>query len=109
MNCKKLLGKYLSSLILLIVLVTPSVIQFSHIFEEHEHIACTETESHVHKTDVDCETCAFRIMPFNDDFNVVNDFSLKKSILKKEVNYTSLILESHNFTHKQLRAPPKYS
>ena len=90
--------------------MVPSVIQFSHLFEEdHEHIACTETQSHMHQSEVDCEICAFRILPFNNNFNDVVDFSPKKLILKRETAYVSLVLEDYYFTNKQLRAPPIHS
>ena len=43
----------------------PAVVQFTHLFESHEHISCSDATEHVHEKKIDCEINDFQITPFD--------------------------------------------
>ena len=71
MNRNKQIIKFLSALGLFIALMLPTIIQFVHVFDVHEHFVCMDQELHVHQTQEKCEICTFQIPPFS--FNVSDD------------------------------------
>ncbi|WP_411768805.1 hypothetical protein [Winogradskyella sp. A3E31] len=49
-------------LVLVIALLIPTAVKFSHIFEKHEHQVCLgKTDSHLHDFDIDCEFYKFKL------------------------------------------------
>lgn len=51
-----------SIVILAFVLLVPSAVKFSHIFKEHTHKTCTDTDTvHIHNTNLECEFYAFKL------------------------------------------------
>lgn len=47
--------------LLLCAIVFPSALQFSHLFEEHEHTFCGNVSTHLHENDLDCDFTKFLI------------------------------------------------
>lgn len=109
MDYKKQIGKNIAALLLFAVLMLPSAIPFIHIFHGHEHIACTEKTTHIHKSVVKCEICSFRFVSFNNDIAKYPELLLPKIPVKIEVNFASLQYHSFKITNTQLRAPPIFS
>ncbi|MFY7670943.1 hypothetical protein ACOSP6_07610 [Tenacibaculum sp. MEBiC06402] len=64
----QLIRKYIS-LTLLIIILAPSVIQFSHIIAEEHHdveVCLSQDEHHYHDHEVECELCKFNLNDFSD-------------------------------------------
>ena len=64
-----------------LAILFPSIVKITHLFEDHEHIACTEIKQHIHEKKFDCE---------------INDFQ-------------SNSFESHPFTYFNIATPIVYS
>lgn len=108
-NYKKQFGQKILTLVLFIALMLPIAVQFSHIFEEHEHVSCNESSIHVHELAAKCETCNFCLPYFN--YNIVEYSELPLPIIHVKINdnFSSLQLHSFIITNTQLRAPPVFS
>ena len=50
MGSKRQLGKKIAALLLFVALMLPSAIQFIHMSDGHEHVACKEKTTHIHKS-----------------------------------------------------------
>ena len=49
-------------ILLSIVLVIPLIVKLNHVFENHEHEVCTNSQTtHLHKLDLDCEFYKFKL------------------------------------------------
>ena len=91
--------------LLVLAIVFPSVLQFSHIFEDHEHTFCGNVETHLHEQELDCDPTIFVSTVFRLDhtplgFKVVpipNDTPNK--------NYTSQVFNNIPQS-RSLRGPP---
>lgn len=109
MDYKKQIGKNIVELLLFAALMLPTAVQFFHMFESHEHITCTETATHIHKSITKCEICSFHLASFNYDLAKYPDLLLPKIPVKVDVNFTSLQFHSFKITNTHLRAPPIFS
>jgi len=103
---KKQLGKNIAALLLFAALMLPTAVQFVHMFEGHEHIACTEQSTHIHKSVVKCDICHFHLASFNYDIDQYPEIFLPTIPVKIETNFASLQFHSFKITNTQLRAPP---
>lgn len=94
------------ALTLVFAILTPSLVKFSHGFQNHEHEVCYgEFSSHLHEIDIDCEFYKFKL---NNQF-VFNP----KSITFLEVKQTTAeIISQYRFINDyqklqtSLRGPP---
>lgn len=109
MYYKKQIGKNVITLLFLAVLMLPTAIQFFDMFEDHEHITCTEKTTHIHKSIEKCDVCDFHLVSFNYDIAKYPDLLLSKVPLKVDENFASSQFHSFNITNTQLRAPPVLS
>lgn len=109
MDYKKQIGKNITALLLFVALMLPTAIPFIHMFDGHEHIACAEKTTHIHKSVVTCEICSFNLASFNYDIAEYRELLLPKIPVKLEANFTSLQYHSFKITNTQLRAPPIFS
>ncbi|MFT5436973.1 MAG: hypothetical protein ACI840_001625 [Ulvibacter sp.] len=109
MDYKKQIGKNIAALLLFAALMLPTATQFFHMFEGHEHIACTENTTHIHKSVVECEICSFHLVSFNYDIVEYPELLLPKIPVKIEANFDSLQYHSFKISNTQLRAPPIFS
>ena len=91
--------------ILVLAIVFPSVVQFKHIFKNHEHTFCGNVETHLHEQKLDCQLDHFQVTTYN--FSPLINF---RSI-PPEANFTVEIRTattayiSLKHTHS-LRGPP---
>lgn len=109
MDYKKQLGKNIAALLLFVALMMPTAIQFFHMFEGHEHIACTEQTTHLHKTIEKCDICHFHLASFNYDIAEYIQIISPVIPVKIEADFASLQFHSFKITNTQLRAPPIFS
>jgi hypothetical protein len=99
----------LSTLLLVLALLTPTVVKFAHIFNHHSHEVCKgETKTHLHALDVDCTFHKFKL-------NTQYTFSIQSiDLFVNEDNYNHIFtnyifLNSYQSLHFSLRGPPFYS
>ena len=106
MNRNKQILKFLSALGLFIALMLPTIIQFVHVFDVHEHIVCTDQDLHVDQTQTKCEICTIQVPSF--DYSVTDDSEilLTEIIVLKEEGMPSLKSGSVIFNSNPLRGPP---
>ena len=93
-------------LALIVALLVPSIIEFSHIFSHHEHKVCMgETSTHIHKVDLDCDFQKFQL---NKTFTISNSYSELFSPQELSVKIISQydFLSSYQKLHFALRGPP---
>jgi hypothetical protein len=109
MDYKKKRAKNIAALLLFVALMLPSAIQFSHLFEGHEHVTCTEQTTHFHESNVECEVCSFQIASVNYEIVKYPNLVALKIYVKFERSLVSLKLHSFKITNTQLRAPPIFS
>jgi len=109
MDNKKQIGKNIVTLLLFAALMIPTAVQFFHIFEGHEHIACAEKGIHVHKSNTECEICSFHLASFDYDIAKYPDLLIPKIHVKVDENLKPLKLHFFKITNTQLRAPPIFS
>jgi hypothetical protein len=109
MGSEKQLGKSIAALLLFVALMLPSAIQFIHMSEGHEYIACTEQTTHLHKSVVKCEICSFHLASFIYDIAELPNLVQPKIPVNIEANFASLQYHSFKITNTQLRAPPIFS
>ena len=109
MYLKNQLGKNIAAVLLLLALILPTAIQFSHMIEGHEDISCNIQDSHIHKSEKTCEVCAFHITSIRYDIAKYPDLLLKQISVKVSTNYTPLQLYFSTLTNNQLRGPPVFS
>ena len=97
------------ALALLLALLLPSTIQFSHIFgHQHEHKRCTNLNAHLHEKKLDCSIDSFHFSSYTYiEFNF-SEFSETISIAAIANHYTSAITSAH-FHSASLRGPPHIS
>ncbi len=103
----KIFKKYVSIVMLLTLLLTPSVVQLMHALDSdhlESEICISEDSQHLHDHEAECELCKFHFNTFTvNEFSIVNFTSLSK-IDSLESFYTSL-QNTFNLT-SLLRGPP---
>ena len=109
MNFKIQLGKNITALLLFVAVMLPSAVQLIHVFDGHEHVACTEHTTHIHQTVIKCDICSFHLTSYNYDIAQYPNLLVPEIPVKLEVNFASLKLHSFKITNTQLRAPPIFS
>ena len=109
MYLKSQIGKNVAAVLLLLAIILPSAVQFSHMIEGHEGVACNDQSTHIHKTEKTCEVCAFQLTPLSYDIVKYPDFLLVQISVKLSTIITPLQFHHSTLTNKQLRAPPVLS
>ncbi|WP_203295650.1 hypothetical protein [Luteirhabdus pelagi] len=99
------IASILSTLVLIGVLMLPTAVQFTHLFEHHEHRVCTISSVHLHEKEVDCSILHFKFSSYDYTFT---SFTITKwennwpqSFVFNEIQYEK---ETPRLFH--LRAPP---
>lgn len=106
MYLKNQLGKTSASVLLLLALILPTSIQFSHMIEGHENDTCNVQISHIHKSEKNCETCDFQLTSISYDIGEYPDLLLTQISVKLSTDFTPLQFHYPTLTNTQLRAPP---
>lgn len=109
MILKSSIGKAIGAITLLALMLLPMSVQFGHIFEDHEHVACKEQKTHFHEDEsTDCSVCDFRMVTANYDIPEYIEFLDLQVPNSQEKHYVSFAYHSFNNTYSQLRAPPHF-
>jgi hypothetical protein len=106
MDTKNPFGKNITALLLLMSLLLPTVFQFVSVFEDHQHVVCSEQQVHVHKSIVDCEICSFYFTPLNYNLAQYKPFEVLLISETTQENFTFLLFHSFTITNIKLRGPP---
>jgi hypothetical protein len=101
--------KVLYSLILTTTFLLPSVVQLTHLSENHEHSVCFDNSDHVHSLSYDCSIQDFQLTPFDFDPLYESNKIYRSKIGLTESHYTFLANKKLLYTSKNLRAPPYFS
>ncbi len=109
MYLKNQIGKNVAAVLLLLAVMLPSAIQFSHMIEGHEGSACNDQSTHIHKSEKACEVCAFHLTSISYDIVKYPDLLLAQISVKVSTLFTPLQFNRSTFTNKQLRGPPVFS
>ena len=97
------------SLFLVIILLSPSLVQAFHVFDKHEHEHfCTEKSTHIHEEENKCILEYTFTNPFVDTHKK-NNFQVKHQILTEKTIYKDQFLLNKFITGKNLRGPPYIS
>jgi len=97
--------KYIA-IVLLLAVMLPSAVKFTHVFENHKHEVCLDNiTSHMHETDVECEFYKFKLNTQYYTFFEISFLNIEDNFLK--INNT---LYNFKYNHQQLsyslRGPP---
>ncbi len=65
MNAKRKIISHFLGVILTLVFLFPSLLQFEHLFENHEHLVCKENKVHLHQKNLDCSIYDFHFSTFS--------------------------------------------
>ena len=103
---KKKLGERIVALWLFALLLLPLAVELVHSFEEHEGTSCSETTSHIHNLEAECELCDIRLTTFDYNITTVQEQVLTDTPVNTEANFASSQLHSFPITNTRLRAPP---
>ena len=96
----------LVTIILVAALLTPSIVKFNHIFEDHKHEVCeTPQTNHFHELDMDCEFYKFKLSAqFSFSPNPIS-FS-QYLIPSKKIVTQYIFISDYQQLHFDLRGPP---
>ena len=103
---KKQIVKLLSALGLFIALMMPTIIQFVHIFDVHEHLVCTDQDLHVDETPVKCEICAIQFVPFDSNLSEHSEIISPDYEVVQAENLPAFQFGIITFNSNPLRGPP---
>jgi hypothetical protein len=99
----------ITSLVLFCALMLPTVIQISHIFQDHDTVICNNQNTHIHNEVSNCQICDFNLTSLNYQIGEYPDLVLADIPQKVEKQFSSLLFHSFKITNTQLRAPPVFS
>lgn len=89
-----------------IALLFPSVLSLMHISAHQEEVACTNvSDTHIHKKNLECELCDFRLTNLHTFTPVVLTF-IEPSIPGSQPIYIYQILSDYQKLSFELRGPP---
>ncbi len=94
-------------LVLVVSLVTPYFVKFTHIFTHHTHEVCLgEKATHLHKLDFDCEFYKFKLNK-TLTYDLSNfEFFIEKKESQQIVSHYHF-LSKYQSLHFSLRGPPQ--
>ncbi len=88
------------------VMLSPSIIHFFHLFQEHEPVICSSHDIHIHQEVQDCEICHFHQASFNYDLFSFPEF-INEEVSEGLVEAKPILGFSIKPINIQLRAPPQ--
>mgnify|MGYP001238442602 FL=1 len=101
--------KRVLALLLWLVLISPSVFNFIHQFESHDHFDCSENKSHIHVLSSECQSCDFNLLTLNYELYEYSELINPSFSKTKEYGTNFVKFKFYNYNYKQLRAPPLLS
>ena len=93
---------------LMLLFFAPSVVKFSHLFEDHKHEACHHPKKlHYHEIDLDCEFYKFKL---NQEFNftIFNVDLVQNSFERNENSTYDKLIANQSTQYCSLRGPPVF-
>lgn len=96
------------ALLFVLAVLTPLLVQASHVFERHEHVICTAKDvKHFHADELDCNICQTTIE------NLYTGINSEFSFLELYNNYKNQQIAQFEITNgplqlKSTRAPPYF-
>ena len=94
------------TLILVLTLILPSAVKFTHVFEKHHHEVCYgESDAHFHTLDIECEFYNFKLnVPFTlpENVGVLTTYFEINNVITKDYSF----LSDYQRLHFSLRGPP---
>lgn len=105
-NIKQHIGFKVTTTLLMVTLLVPTMQKFAHAFSNHKHEVCTGVNgTHIHNFDVECEFYKFKI---NSSFTFT---SQSYNILEFKDNHSPIISQYYFISDYQklpfsLRGPP---
>ncbi|MAZ72834.1 MAG: hypothetical protein CMC70_06775 [Flavobacteriaceae bacterium] len=90
---------------LVLAVVLPSIVQFAHIFENHEHTFCGTVETHLHEQKLDCELDHFQVITYNFIPQQAYTSVLPEENFSVTIRTATAVYTSLKQTHS-LRGPP---
>ncbi|WP_033958177.1 hypothetical protein [Psychroserpens jangbogonensis] len=105
-NYKQHIAFRIATVFIVLCLVLPSVVKFSHTFSDHEHEVCLgENQSHFHEIDSDCDFYKFKIN-HQTTFSVLKFIPIQVNDNREVIASKYLFLSSFQKLHFSLRGPP---
>ncbi len=99
-----ILSSFIAGL-LSIALLFPSLVEFAHTVEGHEHVACDDVSTHIHEKNLDCSLCDFQFSTFQLVLVFPQDNIVPEIFSKPQARSTSAD-KSTNLHYFYLRGPP---
>jgi len=100
--------KAIGAIILMAALLFPVLLQFTHMFEDHDHKPCAEVSVHLHEKKIDCSICDFHITLFTYTLNSYYELHIQQ--YNKLVTTAFIASEKQAVNHHfYLRGPPLYT
>lgn len=108
MMVKNNIASTLFGILFSLAILFPSIVKITHLFEDHEHIACTETKQHIHEKKFDCEINDFHSNSFETPTFAYSSVAIPVVYNTEVTRYLSLFSseKKHSFL---LRGPPSHS
>ncbi len=93
------------ALSLCITLLLPTALQFSHLFEHHEHKSCGDITTHLHEKEFECSIQSFHLNSFSFQIFEYPDFFEKVNFIEK-INHYKSENSTQNSSYFLRRGPP---
>jgi hypothetical protein len=105
-NLKEHIAFKIITLALVISIVIPSIVKFSHVFTHHDHKVCLgEKSTHIHEVDLDCDFHKFKLN--NSYYTFVQYQNLFHVTPHRKIStLTYKFLNNHQRLSFSLRGPP---
>ena len=106
------IGKVISSIVFLILLMAPMVVKLSHLCDlcelhKNEHCELDDTiGAHLHQKASDCEICDFHFVSFDTVVFYFDETTTQNSANGPINHFESVTLNSFTLLNTRLRAPP---
>jgi hypothetical protein len=100
---------FITSLLLVVFLITPSIVKITHALNDHRHVECKAFgQLHIHEVELDCDFQDFNVLP---QFHSTLVEVPKPLIIHIPNNITSqyTFLSKYQKLHFALRGPPSAS
>lgn len=91
-----------------VALMLPSVVQFTHSFDDHKHEVCTDVSAHIHQKQLDCSIYDFHFSIFNFSPQELHKLVIIHVFETTQTIYFLPKIEEKSLTYL-LRGPPLLS
>lgn len=106
-NLKEQTAFKFATLVLVLALLMPSVVKFSHVFKHHHHEICKgEYQTHLHTSDIECSFYKFKISSHYTIPTITFEFFPIEENHQEYSDAYSFLSDFQNL-HFSLRGPPQ--